>query len=150
MITLEKFADTYEELEPLYRRHYEEMRTRLAGNGVTLGDYAPRLDVYRKAGEDGWLLTFVMRQDGKAIGYSNIYVTNDMHNGEKIAQEDTVYILPQYRNGNGARLIKFFHAHLKEIGCKRLNITTSTDLRVAKLLSRMKYAQTAYCMTLVL
>lgn len=150
MITIERFSDTYEELEPLYRKHYAEMRQRLASTGVVLGEYAPRLDMYNKAGDEGWLLTFVLRQDGKAIGYSNIYVTNDMHNGEKIAQEDTVYVLPEYRNGNGTRLIKFVHEHLRGIGCKRLNITTSTDLRVAKLLSRMKYAQTAHCMTLVL
>lgn len=147
--TIESFGDTYDEIEPIYRRHYQEMRDRLAASGVELGPYNPRLDVYRKASEDGWLVTYVARLNGEAVGYCNIYVTNDMHNNEKIAQEDTVYILPEHRNGTGKGLIRFVHNDLKKRGVKRLNITTSTDLRVGKLLGRMGYAQTAHAMTLV-
>ena len=72
-----------------------------------------------------------------------------MHNGEKIAQEDTIYIVPEHRNGTGKSLMKFIHSELKDRGVKRLNITTATDLRVGKLLGRIGYAQTAQAMTLV-
>ena len=147
--SIESFSSTYSELEPIYRQHYEEMRYRLLDSGVSLGHYNPRLDAYVKASDDGWLVTYVARLDGKAVGYCNIYVTLDMHNSEKIAQEDTIYILPNHRNGTGKGLIKFVHDDLKRRSVKRLNITTATDLRVGKLLGRMGYAQTAQAMTFV-
>jgi hypothetical protein len=79
-INIEKFGPTYKELEPLYRQHYSEMTERLEDNGLKCSPYNPRLDEYVKASEGGWLLTFVLRYKGKACGYSNVYITNDMHN----------------------------------------------------------------------
>ena len=146
-ITLEKFKETYSELEPLYRQHYSEMVERLAGQGVHYSPYNPRLDEYIRAGDGGWLLTFVLRLDGKAVGYSNVYITNDMHNQDLIAQEDTVFVLKEHRTGWGRKLIRAVHEELEKRGVKRLNITTATDLRVSKLLSRMGYQHTAHAMT---
>lgn len=149
VISIEKFKDTYEELEPLYRQHYAEMVQRLAEVGVEYSPYNPRLDEYIRASEGGWLITFVLRCDGEACGYCNIYITNDMHNQDLIAQEDTVYVLKDHRNGIGKKLIQYVHKTLKEIGVKRLNITTSTDLKVAKLLSRLGYKHIAHAMTII-
>ena len=146
-ITLENFRETYSELEPLYRQHYSEMVERLAGQGVHYSPYNPRLDEYIRAGDGGWLLTFVLRLDGKAVGYSNVYITNDMHNQDLIAQEDTVFVLKEHRTGWGRKLIRAVHEELEKRGVKRLNITTATDLRVSKLLSRMGYQHTAHAMT---
>lgn len=146
-IRLEKFKETYSELEPLYRKHYSEMVERLAEQGVQYSPYNPRLDEYIRAGEGGWLLTFVLRLDGMAVGYSNVYITNDMHNQDLIAQEDTVFVLKEHRTGWGRKLIRAVHEELEKRGVKRLNITTATDLRVSKLLSRMGYQHTAHAMT---
>jgi len=77
-----------------------------------------------------------------------VYVTNDMHNHDLIAQEDTVYVLPEHRTGWGRKLIQEVHNELKRRGVKRLNITTATDLRVSKLLGRMGYKHTAHAMTI--
>ena len=147
-INIEKFKDTYKELEPLYRKHYSEMTERLEESGLKCSSYNPRLDEYVRASEGGWLLTFVLRLDGAAVGYSNVYLTNDMHNQDLIAQEDTVYVLPEHRTGWGRKLIQTVHNELKGRGVKRLNITTATDLRVSKLLSRMGYKHTAHAMTI--
>lgn len=139
--------DSYRELEPLYRQHYAEMVERLELQGIPCSPYNPRLDQYEAASKGGWLLTFVATFEGKAIGYSNVYLTNDMHNGDLIAQEDTVYIVPEHRNGIGRKLILEVHEELKRRGVKRLNITTATDLRVSKLLSRLGYKHAAHAMT---
>jgi GNAT superfamily N-acetyltransferase len=148
-ITLEKFRDTYAELEPLYRQHYSEMVERLKADGVeNYSPYNPRLDEYVRASDGGWLLTFVLRLDGQAVGYSNVYITNDMHNHDLIAQEDTVYVLPEHRTGWGRKLIHAVHNELRKRGVKRLNITTATDLRVSKLLGRMGYKHAAHAMTI--
>ena len=142
-ITVEKFSDTYAELEPLYREHYGEMVARLATQGITYSPYNPRLDLYTKSGDEGWLLTFVLRNDGAACGYANVYVTNDMHNNDLIAQEDTVFVLKEHRNGIGKKLVQFVLQELKSRGVKRLTVSAMTDLRVAKLWGRMGFKEAA-------
>lgn len=145
-IALERVDLSYEEMEPLYRQHYGEMKARLAADGIEIGDYNPRLKQYFEAAAGGWLLGYVVRKEGKAVGYSNVYLTNDMHNGELIAREDTVYILPEHRNGIGKRLVKHILEDLKARGVKRVHISPVTDLRVAKIWKRMGFREAATLM----
>ena len=87
---IEKFHENYGDLESLYRLHYSEMTDRLLSQGIEYSPYNPRLDQYNLASEGGWLITYVVRLDSKAVGYCNVYVTNDMHNRDLIAQEDAL------------------------------------------------------------
>jgi predicted acetyltransferase len=140
---LGRFKETYDELEPLYRQHYKEMCERLANDGIHYPPYNPRLDKYIESGESGWLLTFLIRLDGQPVGYSNVYLTNDMHNGDLIAQEDTIFVLKDHRNGVGKKLVKVILEELKERGVKRVIVSAMTDLRVAKLWGRMGFKEAA-------
>ena len=146
-ISLERGDLNYAELEPNYRKHYAEMQARLAKDGVTVGDYNPRLDQYFAAFSGGWLLNYVVRLDGAPVGHSNVYLTNDMHSGELIAQEDTIYILPEHRNGIGKTLVKHILADLKARGVKRAIISPVTDLRVGKIWKRMGFREVASLMS---
>lgn len=149
IFAIEDLEATYPEMEPIYRRHYAEMKTRLSGQGVELPDYDPRLKEYFETAHDGWLIHYVVRLAGKAVGYSNIYLTSDMHNRQFIAQEDTIYIDKEHRNGVGRKLAQFILADLRKRGVKRLDVTAITDLRVAKLWERMGFRHTAYAMSYV-
>lgn len=146
-IKLEEYGwrpEIYKELEPLYRRHYGEMVERLKGEGVEYGPYNPRLDEYDRCSKGGWLLTFIVRTEaGEAVGYCNVYVTNDMHNHDMIAQEDTIYIVPEHRNGIGKQLVRFALEELKRRGVKRVLVAAMTDLRVAKMWKRMGFKELA-------
>lgn len=149
-IGLESIEDTYPELESLYRTHYGEMVSRLAEQGISLPAYAPRTDRYFAAGKAGHLLTFVARTEtGEPVGYSNIWLTNDMHNGDLIAQEDTIYVLPAHRNGLGRLLAKAVLSTLRERGVRRLNVTAATDPRATKLWERMGFRHAATAMTYI-
>ena len=147
IISLERGDLNYGELEPLYRRHYGEMQARLKGDGVEIAGYAPRLDLYFDSWARGWLLNFVVRHHGEPIGYSNVYLTHDMHNGEPIATEDTIYIVPEHRNGIGRKLAKHVLAHLGAIGVKRFTITAVTDVRAGKIWKRLGFKPVAEQMT---
>ena len=147
-ITMGTIDSTLDELMPLYRQHYAEMMDRLASVGVQQSPFNPRVEAYSKASNEGWLLTFVLRNDDQAVGYCNVYVTEDMHCRDLIAQEDTIYVTPEHRNGSGRMLARHVHEELKRRGVRRLSITTSTDLRVSKWLARQGYVHTAHCMTL--
>lgn len=137
----------HEALDGLYRKHYAEMKDRLEADGHVIGDYNPRLDVYFDAMDRGDIITFIVLENGTIVGYSNIWLTNDMHNGELIAQEDTIYMLPEYRNGAGRKLAKFILAELDKRGVKRVTITPVTDLRVGKIWQRMGFKPVAELMT---
>jgi ribosomal protein S18 acetylase RimI-like enzyme len=143
IITQEKFTDTYLELEPLYRQHYFEMVERLNKEGFEYSPYNPRLTEYGAACDRGDLLTFVLRHDGVACGYINVFVTLDMHNHDPIAQEDTIFVLKEHRNGVGKKLVEFGLNELKNRGVKRLHVSAMTDLRVAKLWRRMGFKEAA-------
>ena len=81
-ISIERGDHNYRELEHLYKMHYQEMQVRLKSDGIDVGDYNPRLDKYFESFAEGWLINYVVRYEGLPIGYSNIYITNDMHNSE--------------------------------------------------------------------
>jgi GNAT superfamily N-acetyltransferase len=145
-IAIEDFDNTYHEIEVLYREHYNEMAERLAKNEIIVSPYNPRIDEYSKACKGGWLITMIARCDGKAVGYCNVYITNDMHNRDLIAQEDTLFVTKEHRNGIGKKLVQFGIEELRKRGVKRLNVSAMTDLRVAKLWERMGFKNAAYNM----
>lgn len=144
---VEKFEDTYAEIEPLYRQHYGEMQQRLAVLGVDIPGYNPRLDVYLASAARGDLLHFVVRCDGVAVGYSNVYVFADMHNQQLSAQEDTIYVDPKHRNGIGRKLTKMILEALRGGGVKKATMTAQTDPRAVNLWKRLGFKHTAHQMT---
>lgn len=141
--SIERGEQNLPEIVPLYHQHYEEMQDRLQSAGIQIGDYNPRWDEYCRAWVGGWLINYIVRFDGKAVGYSNVYVTHDMHNSELIAQEDTIYLLPEHRNGTGKKFIQFVLDDLKKRGVKRAFVTTQTDLRTGLLCKRLGFKEVA-------
>lgn len=134
------------ELFPLYAEHYREMSERLKAGGLECPAFNPRVDEYVRAWTGGWLVNYVIRHGGKPVGYSNIYVTNDMHNGQRIAREDTIFVLKPHRNGVGRKFSQFILADLKDRGVKALRCEALTDLRVEKLWKRMGFKPVAQSM----
>lgn len=148
VFSLEKGEEIFDELEPLGRAHYGEMKERLLRDGMVIGDWSPRAEEYIASERKGNLKVFIVRHEGKAVGYSNMYVTNDMHNGELICTEDAIYILPEHRGGVGVAFMKTILHYMKNIGVKRVMITPVTDLRAEPLWARIgfkKYASLMVC-----
>ncbi len=146
VFSIEDGAENLTELFPLYAEQYRQMKARLEADGHDVAPFNPRIDEYCKAWMDGRLINYVVRLDVVAVGYSNIYLTNDMHNGEFIAKEDTIFVVPEHRNGTGRRFSKFILHHLKSRGVQKLHVTALTDLRVAKLWKRMGFKLVASSM----
>lgn len=147
--SVESFEATLPELMPLYRAHYAEMCDRLEGQGMPQPPFAPRLSQYIQADRGGWLITIVLRDEFSAVGYANVYLTQSMHNGELIAQEDAIFVSRAHRNGVGKKLVEFGLQELKSRGVKRLLVSAVTDLRVAKLWKRMGFQEVATQMAYV-
>jgi len=145
--SIEHGSVTLKELFPLYAAHYREMQDRLARDGISIANFNPRLDQYIAGWNAGHIINYVVRDEsGGAVGYSNIYLTNDMHNGELIAQEDTIFLLKEHRNGVGRRFAKFILADLRSRSVRRVLVSAVTDLRVAKIWERMGFKHAAHAM----
>jgi len=143
-IQTELLHETYSHFEPLYRKHYEAMRDRLNGDGIHYAEYNPRLASYFKASREGYLLHFTARApDGSPAGYCNIWLTNDMHNGELIAKEDMIFVLPEHRNGIGRLLAHYCLDELRRRSVRRLLVSAMVDLRAVKLWKRMGFQELA-------
>jgi GNAT superfamily N-acetyltransferase len=145
--SIENFHDIWQEFEPLFRAHYSEMLERLAKQDIEFSPFNWRLDEYLKASHAGYLIMYVARLDGKPVGHCAVYITNDMHNMDLIAQEDALYITKEHRKGIGKNLVRFGLIDLRDRGVKRLNVSAMTDLRVAKLWERMGFKHTCANMT---
>ena len=142
-MAIEDGCVTLPELDFLYRQHYAEMCERLESLGTSTSPYNPRFDEYQRAWGGGWLLNFVLRSDGKPVGYSNVYITNDMHNRDLIAQEDTIFVTKDHRNGIGKKLTQFVLAELGRRGVKKAIMSATTDLRAVKLWKRLGFKELA-------
>jgi ribosomal protein S18 acetylase RimI-like enzyme len=66
-----------------------------------------------------------------------------MHNQDLIAQEDTIFVLKEHRNGVGKKMVKHILEELRVRGVKRVLVSAMTDLRVAKLWGRMGFTGVA-------
>lgn len=145
--SIEKFHDIWQEFEPLFRAHYDEMLERLKSQEIEFSPFNWRLDEYLKASYAGYFIMYVVRLDNKPVGHCAVYITNDMHNMDLIAQEDALYISKEHRKGIGKNLVKFGLIDLRNRGVKRLNVSAMTDLRVSKLWQRMGFKHTCANMT---
>lgn len=139
----ESFEATYPELEPLYREHYAEMCARLKAEGREVSPFNPRLDEYFKAARGGYLHTFTARCDGKPVGYINVYVTNDMHNGDRVAKEDALFVTKAHRTGVGRKLTQYGLSQLRALNVIRLNVSAVTDTRATNLWKRLGFKPVA-------
>lgn len=144
---IERFDQTYAEMEPLYRQHFAEWKQHRARVGVDTGDYNLDTEGYFAYAASGQLVTYVARLDGKAVGYLSVYFSRDHRTGEMVASDDSLFIAPDHRNGLGRRLVQFAIKQAKAAGAKRILINAGGDRRVALLLQRIGFAQTAIEMT---
>lgn len=138
-IGLENATEKYEELEELYKEHYTETCDRLREIGVDLPAYNPRLREYKHASDTGAMISIVARNDGKPIGYFNIYLSLDMQNQDSVGTEAGLFVSKEFRNGIGKGLIKYGLNEMKLRGVKRYYASAVTDLRTAKLWERMGF-----------
>ncbi|MCA2891406.1 MAG: GNAT family N-acetyltransferase [Microcystis sp. M048S1] len=138
-----KIANNLPDFCRLTSEHYQEMKERLEKDGIKTSPFNPQLDRYIKFNNDGWLKFFIVKHDAECVGYCLIYITNDMHNGDKIAKEDALFVTRNHRNGIGKKLVQHVLAELKKLDVQKAYCTAVTDLRVSKLWQRMGFKNMA-------
>ena len=145
LILVERIEDVLEEIKPLHAAHWSETET--YRHGVQLNpDYAYMVNAERS----GRFILFTVRHEGLLVGNCMMYLSRSTHTQKWVAEEDTIFILPEYRKGRlGVRLIRYVEDVLRNMGITEIRITVKTVNTVAKLMMRMGYAHTGNQLTKV-
>lgn len=102
--------------------------------------FNPQFERYNQYDKVGWLITFTVRDEGKMIGYSLIYLVPSMHTQQTIATEDTIFLLPEYRRGrNGLRFHQFIEDELKKRGAKEITVTAQPGSAACRILEHLDF-----------
>jgi hypothetical protein len=92
---VESFRDILPELEDLHQQHFAETEQHL--RGVALN---PNYTYMANRERNGTLIQFTARAaDGTLAGNLRMYLGESLHTGRQFAEEDTFYLLPEYRKG---------------------------------------------------
>jgi hypothetical protein len=80
-------------------------------------------------------------EQAKIVGHAGVYISESMHTGVKIANEDTWFMQKEYRKGwNAIRLLRFVEKDLKALGVKEGYITAKlTNIDAGRLMELRGY-----------
>lgn len=131
---VEPLAPIWDEWMALVRLHWDETE---AYRGEPL---APRKDAYLAYDKSGMLVFFTLRDDGKLVGYSGMYLYPSMHTSRLFAREDTWFLHPEYRKGfTVVRFVKFVEAVLKERGAESCWMSAKIANGAGRILEFLEY-----------
>ena len=136
MITIgvEKLLDCWDDIITLAKAHWEETMQWQHGHQP----FNPVYERYAEFERIGWLVLFVVRDDGKYAGHGIMYLTPSMHTQAIIATEDLMFLLPEYRNGGvGRKLYKFVEDTMWSMGATEISVTAKPGSPAAKLLESL-------------
>jgi hypothetical protein len=120
------------DLEHLHRAYWEE-----AGQ---LARFAPQYDLLRHYWERGVVRAWGAFDGDRLVGHLTCFVTQSIHTGQPVATEDTLYVLPEYRNGTGRDLIRAGIADMAAHGIKEFWATCEPRTRVGPMLERQGFS----------
>lgn len=121
---------------PLLEQHREELAT--YKHMMVL---KPDMEKYRAIESAGNLIGMGLFDDEKLVGYSIFIITSALHYADlKIAQNDLIYIDPEYRKTKwGLRLIKASEEAMRERGIKMIMWHGKENTNFAALMPKLGY-----------
>ena len=107
----ETVAGVLDEIKPLLARHWEEIATY---QDIPLD---PDYDAYLAAEARGCVRVFTARSDKRLVGYGVFFVGNLHYRSSRIATQDILFVLPEFRQGRvGYGLVRFISRQLSAEG----------------------------------
>lgn len=135
----ERFIDALPDLMALWRAHWLETEMHRHGEG-----FNPQIDRYQTYNEIGFYRLYTARIDGRMIGNLGMYVTESMYSGKKIATEDTLFVVPEFRKGrNALGLCRFVEEEMKRLGVREISMTMKLTNGAGRLLEYLGFRHIA-------
>ncbi len=143
LIQVERIEDVLHELKPVHSAHWQE--TERYRHGIALN---PDYNYMINAERSGRFMLFTVRNQSGVVGNCMMYLSRSTHTQRWVAEEDTIFILPEYRKGRlGVRLIRYVEDVLRNMGVTEIRVTVKTVNDVGRLLSHLGYNHTGNQLT---
>lgn len=124
-----------EQLSALHRLAWEEI-----GDGRA---FNYRYDLLRRMWEQNMVRCWGLFDDERLVGHATAYVLIDMMTGERTAEDQGLYVLPQYRGRYGAALWRFGMKDLAREGIRCLGITCESGNIAGRMALKMGFKHIA-------
>lgn len=138
MITyqIETIEDTLEELKPILHKHHKEASS--LNESIELD---PDYDAYEMMDENGYILFYTARDDGKLIGYCLYFILKDLqHKSHLVAKNDFIFIDPSYRKtGVSVELFKRAEEVLRDLGVSYITQSMKKHREFKTLMDILEY-----------
>jgi len=136
----ERFADIVPELKICHYEHYSE--TEFYRLGLPLD---PKYEQISEIERMGQAVQFTARDEsGELAGNILMYVSRSLHTDSMSANEDTLYIKPQYRKGFMAvRFMQYVEDSLRLIGVREIFTDSKTVNNAHRLVEYLGYKHVA-------
>jgi len=134
---VESFGDAITEAYPLIARHYGEIAWKRESIPLDVNQ-AQYLVLEAK----NMLRIHTARVNGSLVGYSAWFLTRHLHYRQTLfANNDVLYIAPEYRGGAGAAFIQFCEADLRACGAHAIILHIKSVLDWSRLAQNLGYEQ---------
>lgn len=139
-IRVERFAKAVIDLHPLHVEHWQE--TEKHRHGLALNPDYDHMLARERAGR---LVQFVARAaDGVIAGHVRMYLGTSTHSGTLFAEEDTLFIRPQYRGTFLVMaLMRYAERVLRALGAREIRADSKLLNRADVLMRRLGYTPVA-------
>ena len=136
----ERMANILEELHLMHEQHFKETEVHRLGFGLK-----PNYDYMLGMERSGRMIQFTARNaDGGLVGNIRMYVQESLHTGTLYANEDTLYIAPEYRQGfTAVRFMQYVEDCLRAIGVREVRTDSKTINKAHRLVEYMGYKHVA-------
>jgi hypothetical protein len=137
---VERFSEILDELHALHEQHFKETEVHRLGFGLD-----PNYDYMADMERRGNMIQFTARnEDGKLVGNIRMYVNESLHTRTLYANEDTLYIVPECRQGfTAVRFMQYVEDCLRAIGVREVRTDSKTINKAHRLVEYMGYKHVA-------
>lgn len=140
-LAVESFRDIVLQLHALHEAHWSETEKHRHGF-----EMRPNYDAMRARERAGQLLQFTARtSEGPIAGHLRMYLGQSLHTQTLMAEEDTLYVLPEHRTGSlGLALLRYAERCLVHVvGVREIRANSKVINNADVLMRRMKYRHVA-------
>lgn len=133
----EELHAVWDEAQPLLRAHHAEV--------PTLSDalFAPFRPGYEDLASRGGYVVFTMRTEerpGSLVGYNGFIISNHYHYPAiRVAMQDALYVMPEYRGALTQEFISFVDTFLKALGANAVVRSMANGKDYSGLLTHLAY-----------
>ena len=134
----EPIRQCWDEVVALARLHWGETEAYRHGQ-----PFNPDRERYWYYNDIGYHHQYTVRDGGRMVGHGGIYVSQSMHSQLPVAQEDTWFLLPEYRKGrNALNFYKFIEADLRKLGVVEIIVSAKLSNSAGKIIEYLGYTHT--------